>query len=48
MIMWLALLSTFRLFEADGPGEKLGIAPLAGDLFGNQAIPHARRMHARQ
>ena len=37
--MWLALLSTFRLFEADGPGEKLGISPLAGDLFGNQAIP---------
>jgi hypothetical protein len=37
--IWLALLSTFRLFEADGPGEKLGISPLAGDLFGNQAIP---------
>jgi hypothetical protein len=38
--MWLSLLSTFRLFEADGPGDKLGIAPLAGDLFGYQAIPH--------
>lgn len=38
--LWLSLLSTFRLFEADGPGEKLGIAPLAGDLFGYQAIPH--------
>jgi len=38
--LWLALLSTFRLFEADGPGEKLGLAPLAGDLFGYRAIPH--------
>jgi SAM-dependent methyltransferase len=38
--LWLSLLSTFRLFEADGPGEKLGVAPLAGDLFGYQAIPH--------
>ncbi len=31
--LWLALLACFRLFEADGPGTKLGIAPLAGDLF---------------
>lgn len=38
--LWLSLLSTFRLFEADGPGEKLGLAPLAGDLFGYRAIPH--------
>jgi hypothetical protein len=38
--LWLSLLSTFRLFEADGPGEKLGLAPLAGDLFGYKAIPH--------
>jgi hypothetical protein len=38
--LWLSLLSTFRLFEADGPGDKLGVAPLAGDLFGDQAIPH--------
>jgi hypothetical protein len=30
---WLGLLATFRLFEAHGPGEKLGVAPLAGDLF---------------
>lgn len=35
---WLGLLATFRLFEAHGPGEKLGIAPLAGDLFGPAAI----------
>ena len=32
--LWLGMLSTFRLFEADGPGDKLGLAPLAGDLFG--------------
>ncbi|MGE5471183.1 MAG: Eco57I restriction-modification methylase domain-containing protein [Bacteroidota bacterium] len=35
---WLGLLATFKLFEAHGPGEKLGIAPLAGDLFGSAAI----------
>jgi hypothetical protein len=36
--LWLGLLTSFRLFEADGPGEKLGLAPLAGDLFGREAI----------
>lgn len=36
--LWLSLLATFRLFEADGPGGKLGLAPLAGDLFGPDAI----------
>ncbi|MCI0387276.1 MAG: restriction endonuclease, partial [Acidobacteria bacterium] len=36
--LWLALLATFQLFEADGPGQKLGIAPLAGDLFHTNAI----------
>lgn len=36
--LWLNLLATFRLFEADGPGGKLGLAPLAGDLFGPDAI----------
>lgn len=36
--LWLSLLSTFRLFEAHGPGQKLGLAPLAGDLFGRDAI----------
>ena len=35
---WLALLANFSLYEADGPGENLGIAPLAGDLFGHDAI----------
>ncbi|NHQ82924.1 restriction endonuclease [Chromobacterium vaccinii] len=36
--LWLGLLATFRLFEAHGPGQKMGIAPLAGDLFSPQAI----------
>lgn len=36
--LWLALIACFRLFEADGPGTKLGIAPLAGDLFAPNAI----------
>jgi hypothetical protein len=36
--LWLGLLATFQLFEANGPGEKLSIAPLAGDLFGRGAI----------
>ena len=36
--LWLALQASFRLFEADGPGAKLGIAPLAGDLFSGEAI----------
>ena len=31
--LWLALQASFRLFEADGPGTKIGISPLAGDLF---------------
>lgn len=35
---WLALLATFKLFEDGGPGGKLGIAPLAGDLFRFDAI----------
>jgi methylase of polypeptide subunit release factors len=38
--LWLSVRSTFRLFEADGPGQKLGVAPLAGDLFGEEAIRH--------
>ena len=38
--LWLSLRATFWLFEADGPGHKLGVAPLAGDLFGEEAIRH--------
>ena len=36
--LWLALKACFRLFEANGPGAKLGIAPLAGDLFSAEAM----------
>ena len=36
--LWLALQACFRLFEADGPGAKLGIDPLAGDLFSAEAM----------
>lgn len=35
---WCGLNATFRLFEAGSPGHKLGIAPLAGDLFSDRAI----------
>jgi hypothetical protein len=35
---WLAVMACFRLFEAGGPGPKVGIAPLAGDLFRPDAI----------
>ena len=36
--LWLALQASFRLYEADGPGVKLGIAPLAGDLFAPEVL----------
>ena len=36
--IWQGLVNTFRLFEAEGNGLKLGIAPLDGDLFSNKAI----------
>jgi hypothetical protein len=36
--LWFALCTCFRLFEADGPGHKLGLAPLAGDLFNADSI----------
>ena len=35
---WCGLNSTFRLFEAGSPGQKIGIAPLAGDLFNERSI----------
>lgn len=43
--LWLALLSTFQLFEASGPGTKLGIKPLAGDLFRSDAIEPLDECH---
>jgi methylase of polypeptide subunit release factors len=42
---WLALMACFRLFEDGGPGPKLGIAPLAGDLFRPDAIGSFRDCH---
>lgn len=36
--LWLAMLVNFRLFEAHGPGQALGLEPLAGDLFSPAAI----------
>ena len=36
--LWVSLQACFRLFEADGPGAKLGVAPLAGDLFSTNAM----------
>ncbi|NQU25462.1 MAG: restriction endonuclease [Candidatus Nealsonbacteria bacterium] len=35
---WTGLRNTFQLFEDIGYGKKLGIAPLAGDLFDGRAI----------
>lgn len=36
--LWQALLTTFRLFEFDGPGAKLGLAPLGGHLFATETL----------
>lgn len=40
--LWLALQASFGLFEAAGSGHKLGIAPLAGDLFSDEATKALR------
>jgi len=36
--LWISLKNTFRLFETEYFGEKLEIKPLAGELFGSNAI----------
>lgn len=36
--LWEGLKSTFKLFEANGYGRPLGIAPLGGDLFSESAF----------
>ncbi len=36
--LWQGLMATFRLFEPMGEGEKLGILPLGGELFGKNAL----------
>ncbi len=38
--LWQGLLNTFQLFEAGGNGSKLGLKPLDGDLFSNQALKY--------
>ncbi len=36
--LWQGLMTTFRLFEEENGGEKLGIKPLGGELFNRRAI----------
>lgn len=36
--LWQGLMDTFHLFEPDGFGEKLGIKPLGGVLFGTETL----------
>jgi uncharacterized protein (DUF433 family) len=36
--LWQGLIQTFQLYEEGGNGTKLGIQPLAGDLFNSNAI----------
>lgn len=36
--LWHGLVQTFQLFEDGGKGKKIGIQPLAGDLFSDTAI----------
>ncbi|MCO5275643.1 MAG: hypothetical protein M9900_12100 [Flavobacteriales bacterium] len=46
--LWQSLLSTFRLFEREGHGQALGIAPLGGDLFGQPLEVNGHDLHALQ
>jgi len=36
--VWQCMINTFKLYEARGIGERIGIAPLSGDLFSTNAI----------
>lgn len=40
--MWEGLIDTFRLFEANGIGDRLGIKPLGGMLFGNDTLHYIK------
>lgn len=40
--IWEGLMDTFRLFEANGFGDKLGIKPLGGMLFGNDTLHYIK------
>lgn len=44
--LWQSLLSTFRLFEREGHGAALGIAPLGGDLFGRPMETNGHDFHS--
>lgn len=37
--LWQGLVQTFQLFDEMGSGKKMGIQPLAGDLFNSHALP---------
>jgi hypothetical protein len=37
--LWQGLVQTFQLFDEAAAGKKLGIMPLAGDLFNSHALP---------
>ena len=36
--LWQGLMTTLRLFEENGGGERLGIQPLAGELFSRSSV----------
>jgi hypothetical protein len=41
--LWQGLVQTFQLFDEVGSGKKMGIQPLAGDLFNSHALPTLER-----
>jgi len=41
--LWQGLLYTFKLFEPGGNGPKLGIAPLGGELFSEEALGYLNK-----
>jgi len=43
--LWISLKNTFRLFESESKGKHLDIKPLAGDLFGYDAIGILNHCH---
>lgn len=43
--LWICLKNTFRLFESESKGRHLDIRPLAGDLFGYDAIGVLNNCH---
>jgi hypothetical protein len=38
--LWRGLLVTFKLFDENWRGQKLGLSPLNGDLFGSKALSY--------